>query len=147
MAPFSFINLVEARSVGPLRGGDSQADCIRKLGTPEGVGGTSRKQRKPSVFKYGDLQLLFERPEMALYAAVIDVAFSRWWRPRIELIWERISVFKCVRLWSLGFRKSHFIFHVWIRVREWLWDWSCVPVVLSWQWQWNLKNGNWVAAM
>lgn len=74
MAPFSFVNLVEARSVGPLRGGDSQADCIRKLGTPEGVGGTSRKQRKPSVFKYGDLQLLFERPEMALYAAVIDVS-------------------------------------------------------------------------
>ena len=48
------------------------------LGKPDAVGGTSRKYRKPSLWKYGDIELVFDRQTRELCLIVIN-----FWEPKI----------------------------------------------------------------
>lgn len=45
--------------LGDLRPGMSREEIQQALGAPDATGGTSRKQRTPSIYKYGDLELFF----------------------------------------------------------------------------------------
>lgn len=45
---------------GRIRIGMTRAEVIEALGPPDDVGGTSRKYRTPSIFKYGEIELHFE---------------------------------------------------------------------------------------
>jgi len=47
--------------VEKLRVGMSRQEVLAVLGSPDDVGGTSRKYREPSIFKYGEIELHFER--------------------------------------------------------------------------------------
>lgn len=46
--------------VAKLRQGMNREEVVSAIGEPEDKGGTSRKYKTPSVYKYGDLQLWFE---------------------------------------------------------------------------------------
>jgi hypothetical protein len=48
------------RVVERVRVGMSREEVLALLGPPDDVGGTSRKYRTPSVFKYGQIELHFE---------------------------------------------------------------------------------------
>ena len=43
-----------------IRIGMTRGEVIAALGPPDDVGGTSRKHRTPSIFKYGEIELFFE---------------------------------------------------------------------------------------
>jgi hypothetical protein len=43
-----------------IRVGMSRQEVISVVGPPDDVGGTSRKYRQPSIFKYGRIELHFE---------------------------------------------------------------------------------------
>jgi len=45
--------------VGKLRVGMTRKDVVHVLGLPDHIGGTSRKHKIPSVYKYGDIELHF----------------------------------------------------------------------------------------
>ena len=47
--------------------GSTREELVRFLGQPDDVGGTSRKYKTPSVYKYDDLEFFFE-PWQAGYA-------------------------------------------------------------------------------
>jgi hypothetical protein len=55
----SLKDLIETGHFGPVNLGMSRAQVETSLGAPDDVGGTSRKYRKPSIWKYGDVELHF----------------------------------------------------------------------------------------
>jgi hypothetical protein len=54
-------NVRRAGDICPLRLGASRDDVRALLGQPDVVGGTSRRYRTPSVWKYGHLEFHFDR--------------------------------------------------------------------------------------
>ena len=46
---------------GPVKLGMTQSDIRFLFGEPDAEGGTSRKRRRPSIWKYGDYEFTFER--------------------------------------------------------------------------------------
>lgn len=48
-------------SITGLRVGMSREEVVALLGVPDQEGGTSRKYRTPSIFKYGNVEFHFER--------------------------------------------------------------------------------------
>jgi hypothetical protein len=48
-------------SITELRVGMSREEVVAILGVPDQQGGTSRKYRTPSIFKYGNVEFNFER--------------------------------------------------------------------------------------
>jgi hypothetical protein len=49
------MSIVDRISIGMTR-----EEVVEALGPPDDVGGTSRKYRTPSIYKYGDIELHFE---------------------------------------------------------------------------------------
>jgi hypothetical protein len=45
--------------VGQIRLGMTRGELLGVLGPPNEEGGTSRKYKKPSIYKYGDVQFVF----------------------------------------------------------------------------------------
>jgi hypothetical protein len=43
-----------------IRVGMSREEVVAALGQPDDVGGTSRKYKTPSIYKYGEIELFFE---------------------------------------------------------------------------------------
>lgn len=57
---------------GPVTLGCPRSDLERHLGAPEDLGGTSRKVRRPTIWKYGDVEFCFPSPGDALDMIHID---------------------------------------------------------------------------
>ncbi len=61
---------------GPVRLGMSRAQVQELLGPPDDVGGTSRKYRTPSTWKYGDIEFYFggrDDPLQSLFTDTFQV--------------------------------------------------------------------------
>lgn len=43
-----------------IRIGMTREELVASLGTPTDMGGTSRKYKTPSIYKYGDVEMHFE---------------------------------------------------------------------------------------
>lgn len=50
---------MDDKVTGKLRIGMTRDKVITELGEPDKMGGTSRKHRLPSVFKYGEIEVHF----------------------------------------------------------------------------------------
>ena len=68
----SLKDLIETGSFGPVRLGMSRIQVERSLGAPDHVGGTSRKYRKPSILKYGDIEFHFAASTECLFLIHLD---------------------------------------------------------------------------
>ena len=62
--------------LGRIHLGQSANDVVAILGEPDCVGGASRKHRWPPIWKYGDLELLFDYRTRQINFIVID-----FWKP------------------------------------------------------------------
>ena len=56
-----YSQFLETGSIKPLHFGMSRRELEEILGPPGHKGGTSRKHRTPSIYKYGDLEFFFEQ--------------------------------------------------------------------------------------
>jgi hypothetical protein len=65
MSSISIIDFLTSGSFGPIALGCSKADVLGILGEPDLRGGTSRKHRQPSIFRYGDIEFHFGHQEAA----------------------------------------------------------------------------------
>jgi hypothetical protein len=57
---------------GPVRAGFTAPGLEAVLGPPEATGGTSRRQRRPVAWKYGDIEFHFARPDGTLCLIHLD---------------------------------------------------------------------------
>lgn len=64
--------------LGSIKPGLNRNEVTELLGEPDDVGGTSRKHREPAVWKYGDVELLFDRETRKLSLIVIN-----FWEPNV----------------------------------------------------------------
>ena len=53
----SLKELIESGGFGPVKLGMTREEVESSLDAPDDVGGTSRKYQKPSIWKYGDIEL------------------------------------------------------------------------------------------
>jgi len=51
---------LQTHKLGEIHLGQREHDVAAILGEPDCVGGTSRKYRRPSIWKYGDIELFFD---------------------------------------------------------------------------------------
>lgn len=70
---------------GPLRFGQTRATIATLLGPPDDVGSTSRKYRRPTIWKYGDFEIYFLPAEDALTAISTDTFAIPQGDPSINL--------------------------------------------------------------
>lgn len=68
----SLKELIETGCFGPVRLGMNREEVESSLGAPDDVGGTSRKYRKPSIWKYGDIELHFVLRADSLFLIHLD---------------------------------------------------------------------------
>jgi len=83
----SLKHLLRACELGRVRLGMHEGEVAALLGTPDAVGGTSRKYRKPSLWVYGDVELFFDRQTRRLRLMVIN-----FWEPKIPSGGEAINL-------------------------------------------------------
>ncbi|MBX7224056.1 MAG: hypothetical protein K1Y36_29340 [Blastocatellia bacterium] len=62
--------------LGPIHLGLTQAALRELWGEPDDQGGTSRKYRKPALWKYGDIEFCFDRQTWEL-----DLILLNFWEP------------------------------------------------------------------
>src|SRR5262245_58620647 len=74
----SLKNFFRTGEFGNLHFGLKEEEVLSLLGKPDAFGSTSRKYRKPSVWKYGDVELFFDRETRRLWLIVIN-----FWEPTI----------------------------------------------------------------
>lgn len=72
MVYISLQDFLRTGILGPVRLGMSRAQVRDVLGDPEHTGGISRKQRMPTILKYGDLEFLYRPGEDHLQAIHMD---------------------------------------------------------------------------
>jgi hypothetical protein len=58
----SLQDFVASGTFGPVIPGCTTAELEAIFGPPEATGGQSRRHRRPSIWKYGDIQLFFAQP-------------------------------------------------------------------------------------
>jgi hypothetical protein len=76
MDPIYLSEFLQSGRLNGLQVGMTQEQVLQTLGEPEDVGGTSRKYRKPSVWKYGNLELFFNRtPPYTCFRIYIEFPF------------------------------------------------------------------------
>lgn len=68
----SLKELIETGSFGPVKLGMNCEEVESSLGAPDDVGGTSRKYRKPSIWKYGEIELHFVQGADSLFLIHLD---------------------------------------------------------------------------
>ncbi len=61
MVKASMQDFLQSGQLGPIRLGMSRTQVRELLGDPDDIGGTSRKYRVPATWKYGDIELHYER--------------------------------------------------------------------------------------
>ena len=57
---------------GPVKAGFTPVSLEAVLGEPEATGGTSRRHRRPVIWKYGDIEFHFARPDGELCLVHLD---------------------------------------------------------------------------
>ena len=72
MVEVSLLEWLRSGQLGPLASGLSRTEVGQVLGAPDVVGGTSRKYRAPAIWKYGDVELHFERQRDRLVLIHLD---------------------------------------------------------------------------
>ena len=72
MIEVSLKDFVRTGDFGGLRLEVTEAEILALLGEPDRAGGTSRRRRRPLVWKYGDLELHFEPDDDRLKRIYID---------------------------------------------------------------------------
>ena len=91
MAPTACVSMrgfLRSGEFGPVRLGDA-IDTVRSIfGDPSAVGGTSRRRRTPSVWKYGDIEFHLTDDAKTVWMIFCDtfdrlhlgsgVSFDRW---------------------------------------------------------------------
>lgn len=55
-----------------LKAGMSRAEVVSVWGEPDAKGGTSRKYKAPSIYKYGDIELFFAHGNGGKLATIWD---------------------------------------------------------------------------
>ena len=68
----SLKQLIESGCFGPVKLGMTREEVKGSLGAPDDVGGTSRKSQKPSIWKYGDIELHFVHGANSLFLIHLD---------------------------------------------------------------------------
>jgi hypothetical protein len=68
----SLRDFLSTGNFGPLTAAFTRDALEGVLGPPEGTGGTSRKHRRPIIWKYGDLEFYFDRQSATLCTIFID---------------------------------------------------------------------------
>ncbi len=81
----SLLDWLRTGFFGPLRFGQTRAEIALLLGQPDDVGGTSRKYRRPTIWKYGDFELYFWPGGDALSGIQSDTFNVPHGGPRIQL--------------------------------------------------------------
>lgn len=74
---FSLKNLLQEGTLGLVYLTMHAQRVAEILGEPEYKGGESNKHRWPNIWRYGDLELLFERPMRLLSCIVINYATAK----------------------------------------------------------------------
>ncbi len=75
MVERALVNLRDFIRTGEFAGvglGATEAEILALLGEPDHVGGTSRRQRRPLIWKYGDFELHFPPEDDRLKRIYID---------------------------------------------------------------------------
>lgn len=72
MADVSLKDFIETGRFGSVSLGMSRAQVESSLGVPDDVGATSRKYRKPAIWKYGDVELHFGLDADNLFLICLD---------------------------------------------------------------------------
>lgn len=72
MVTISLKNFVQTGRFGSVALGQSRAQVRTSLGEPDDLGGTSRKHRKPAIWKYGSFELHFPPPGDSLSLIHVD---------------------------------------------------------------------------
>lgn len=68
----SILDFFATGRFGPIALGISQPALEAALDAPEDTGGGSRKCRRPSIWKYGDIEFYFDRPGGILWLVHLD---------------------------------------------------------------------------
>jgi hypothetical protein len=68
----SLKDLIETGCFGPVRLGMSRAQVESFFGVPDDMGGTSRQYPKPSIWRYGDVELHFVAGADSLFLIHLD---------------------------------------------------------------------------
>lgn len=77
-ASVSLKSLLRTGHFGNIKLGLDRNDVAQLLGKHDDVGGTSRKYSRPGIWKYGDVELFFDRQTERLSLIVIN-----FWEPKI----------------------------------------------------------------
>lgn len=60
MSSIDLIEFLRGGRLGDIEVGSSQSEVRAWLGEPDDVGGITRKKRRPSIYKYGDIEFGFD---------------------------------------------------------------------------------------
>ena len=74
MSSVDLIEFLLTGQLGKIEVGSSQSDVRAWLGEPDDVGGFSRKKRRPSVYKHGDIEIGFDDEQATKIALATDEA-------------------------------------------------------------------------
>lgn len=72
MIAVSLRDFLRTGTFGPVQLGLSREQVQQRIGLPDATGGTSRKYRIPAVWKYGDIELYYERGADRLIGIYMD---------------------------------------------------------------------------
>ena len=68
----SLLDFMRSGRFGPVVLGATRERLRRRLGEPDALGGTSRRQRVPTIWKYGDVEFHFGREADRLWMIFMD---------------------------------------------------------------------------
>ena len=81
----SLLDWLRTGCFGPLRLGQTRAAVALFLGPPDDVGGTSRRYRRPTIWKYGDFELYFSPGGDALSGIQTDTFTMPHGGPHVQI--------------------------------------------------------------
>ncbi len=81
----SLLDWLRTGCFGPLRFGQTRAAVALCLGPPDDVGGTSRKYRRPTIWRYGAFELYFSPGGDALRGILADTSTIPHGGPHLQI--------------------------------------------------------------
>jgi hypothetical protein len=78
LTTISLLEWLRTGRFGPIHLGMSRTEVEGALGPPEAMGGTSRRRRTPTIWKYGDVEMYFgQKREEPLYMLFLESFSAR----------------------------------------------------------------------
>ena len=113
---YYFKDFVTTGEIGPIKIVAKQHDIENYFGIPDDFGGGTRKQKKPTIWKYGDLEIGFDPDNWQVFYIQIDlrenekpggtevINLSDW---PIKCGMSDLEVQKCLSEADVTFRKAN----------------------------------------